>query len=929
MNTVTSLPTSATNITMTLTPPAARTGNRNVCHEITTLELPGPFVVLQGIPGDGMANTIDTMPILAEEDFHNTNLLNNNTTPSNSIPEDAAANLDMDLVLGRRGYCTNSHGAREQLSIGGSELSSNLHASSLSIPSDLHISHPLGLGSSVNTETPSRSLSVMTADLCLEEDGELVRVDSETSSLEVVQMPTNTTTTTNHSTALAPPAATTSTTSTAAGILEEASPSQEIVQEGHHAPTSITAVGVNHHRAILPIGPQIPVQNILPSEGGLHLPLPSSTVGVSTIGMGYSSILVPPHQPATQPSTNTAGARHISQRTVSQQHSSNQRQELDAFVLVSDSMQLPPTPTHSNTVVHDPHPQSSGSTSSSLSNSTSQSRIDILPSQNSAYMNLNLAERSAIFHWNRSCRSSERRDWKDSGHFPSPLGPSSQNNNGASSNSRKSSPQQTWWKSRRSGCLLVFESIPSFADHGEVGERSSVSIDSISSHGVQTGPIIGELPPGSTVLASAMHTIPKTWPTIYVLEIESPYKGFVLYSHGSGGYSYLAPGLPSQYVTPEIWSWRVCCPDGAFVRNGLELTSTHVDTIPYGSFVRVVRKTINGMGLSRLKIEAVLGIEQPFNQIPSEVGDRDDSSSVGTIGPSTCNGEDIGSDEEERQQQTRVISGWISEALNPLSGQSGFVVQPSPFPVPALYKVTLSGGAVIRDQIELSSAQIGHAPQGTLLTIVGRAYSQHPMDQCIERLRLAGGGGWVSVRLNRPPPRDELVLELVGIDGTFDPREPGLYHLKKQKEVWEEYQNVAGSTAEREEMERNERMLDVIRSMRRQNTGGDISSINDDEEGDAVADLENSGELSNTCSSITAATASVVPTLYRSGVAAGGSIGSGRKLCGSKALADERCLICLTESRSATIVHGETGHIACCLTCARILKARGDKVRLF
>ena len=91
------------------------------------------------------------------------------------------------LVLGRRGYYTNSHGAREQLSIGGSdELSSNLHASSfLSIPSDLHISHPLGLGSIVNTETPSRSLSVMTADLCLGEDGELVsRVDSETSFLK-------------------------------------------------------------------------------------------------------------------------------------------------------------------------------------------------------------------------------------------------------------------------------------------------------------------------------------------------------------------------------------------------------------------------------------------------------------------------------------------------------------------------------------------------------------------------------------------------------------------------------------------------------------------------------------------------------------------------------------------------------------------------
>ena len=142
-------------------------------------------------------------------------------------------------------------------------------------------------------------------------------------------MLTNTTVTTNHSAAVAPPSASTSLpTSNTAGILEEASPSQEIEQEHHDAQTTgATAVGVNHHRFILLIGPQIPVQNILPSEGGLHLPrLPSSTVGVvSTIGMGYNIILVdPPHQP-------TVGARHISQRTVSRQHSSNQRQELDAF----------------------------------------------------------------------------------------------------------------------------------------------------------------------------------------------------------------------------------------------------------------------------------------------------------------------------------------------------------------------------------------------------------------------------------------------------------------------------------------------------------------------------------------------------------------------------------------------------------------------
>jgi hypothetical protein len=41
---------------------------------------------------------------------------------------------------------------------------------------------------------------------------------------------------------------------------------------------------------------------------------------------------------------------------------------------------------------------------------------------------------------------------------------------------------------------------------------------------------------------------------------------------------------------------------------------------------------------------------------------------------------------------------------------------------------------------------------------------------------------------------------------------------------------------------------------------------------------------------------------------------------------NNRCLICLSDERTSTVVHGETGHIACCLACARILKARGDNV---
>lgn len=39
---------------------------------------------------------------------------------------------------------------------------------------------------------------------------------------------------------------------------------------------------------------------------------------------------------------------------------------------------------------------------------------------------------------------------------------------------------------------------------------------------------------------------------------------------------------------------------------------------------------------------------------------------------------------------------------------------------------------------------------------------------------------------------------------------------------------------------------------------------------------------------------------------------------------DVSCLVCFSSQRTATFVHGETGHIACCLECARVLKGRGD-----
>jgi hypothetical protein len=72
--------------------------------------------------------------------------------------------------------------------------------------------------------------------------------------------------------------------------------------------------------------------------------------------------------------------------------------------------------------------------------------------------------------------------------------------------------------------------------------------------------------------------------------------------------------------------------------------------------------------------------------------------------------------------------------------------------------------AVIRSGIEISTSDVGLAPKGTILSVVGRAFSDSPRSCCIERLRLAGGRGWISARLNGSFSGDRRVVELVGVD---------------------------------------------------------------------------------------------------------------------------------------------------------------------
>ena len=187
--------------------------------------------------------------------------------------------------------------------------------------------------------------------------------------------------------------------------------------------------------------------------------------------------------------------------------------------------------------------------------------------------------------------------------------------------------------------------------------------------------------------------------------------------------------------------------------------------------------------------------------------------------------------------------------------------------------------AVIRKDVELSSPQTGLAAFGSTVKVVARAFSEHPVDKCIERLKLAGNAGWISVRLNLPPPQDTLVVELVSVDGDFDPENPGVYHLNAQRAVQAE--------RERERAENSNAQHP-----------SDLSSIDENE----LRDMEDDGfddiDMNPKCK--------IVKT-------------------GTSEEDFSRCVVCLTSERNATIVHGETGHVVCCLVCARILKARGDK----
>ena len=534
---------------------------------------------------------------------------------------------------------------------------------------------------------------------------------------------------------------------------------------------------------------------------------------------------------------------------------------------------------------------------------------------------------------------------------------------------------RTWYQN--DGKLVVLKSLPHMSLHQSGVVAHPVTSKSLSSSRIMSTTTTGTpgaylrndkgvvtLAPGCTVMAEAAYILDSrtlrqvypplsntrrsnlksdhdevdstaeatTDPTLAFLKISSPHNGYILSSIHS--YPLLLPGLPTTYTDTAHWLWRVTCqPDGAYIRRGLELVTEHLGTLSYGMVCEVEKKVVNGMGLNRLQIEAYLEKKKKKENHTDggESEPNDDNDDVDTFG-------------------MKKYSGYISEFLNPLSGQRGNVVEQIPFPVPAQYKVTHSKGCVIRSGVELSTTQIGFAPPGSILSIVGRSYSDHPGHNCIERLKLAGGGGWISVTLNKRPPGNETLVEMLGVDGNFDPNDPSKFHFDSMRRVMEElHANNGNQRGNNGAGAGNGSGSHARTTFRRLSSYADLSEIGDDDaiersslssmpDNEAAAALSSSkGGLGMSPGNATTA----VPTLFRSGVVGGlGVASSGLPAMDAiresssdnhhhNSCPNNRCLICLSDERTATIVHGETGHIACCLTCARILKARGDNVSLF
>lgn len=175
--------------------------------------------------------------------------------------------------------------------------------------------------------------------------------------------------------------------------------------------------------------------------------------------------------------------------------------------------------------------------------------------------------------------------------------------------------------------------------------------------------------------------------------------------------------------------------------------------------------------------------------------------------------------------------------------------------IPLRYKVVLSDGCVVRSNVEVSSPMIRLIPFDEFVDVCEKRWTDHPAGCCIPRLKLLDGSGWISLRLNRLPPEDYAIVELVG------PSPAKLVAMTQS--IKSENNGVDADSSDRENVTLAMSVSNIVEERR-----------------DTLAERHDKERF--------------------------------------------LCVICMDNPRTAILVHEETGHIACCLKCARLLKARGD-----
>ena len=214
----------------------------------------------------------------------------------------------------------------------------------------------------------------------------------------------------------------------------------------------------------------------------------------------------------------------------------------------------------------------------------------------------------------------------------------------------------------------------------------------------------------------------------------------------------------------------------------------------------------------------------------------------------------------------RIGAGWISEMLNPLSGLSGRIIEPVAMTTPLRYRVLFGGGCVVRRDVETASPIVTTISCGEYVDVVDRKWTDHPSNSCQKRLKLRDGSGWVSAyqNVNGMDGEPVLTLSLIGPSPPMD---------------------------------------DV----------GDGGSTSCSRSTPSPGPLDHNGEEKNCPSTVKLAQ----------------EVSNNKDYVDKESMTAEdkerlMCIICMDEYKTAMLVHDEIGHIVTCISCARILFARGD-----